>query len=69
MAFTFLHSSTLTIKVNSQMTGTSTSIDWIDEFRSSCQKKKKIINKVKKAGSLFTDVLGTKLFSNLSQLC
>lgn len=66
LSFTFLHISTLTIKVNSQMTGTLTSIDWIDNLEAHAKKKK--IKKLRKQEACFTDVLRTKLFSNLSQL-
>lgn len=44
LSFTFLHISTLTIKVNSQMTGTLTSIDWIDNLEAHAKKKKKLRN-------------------------
>lgn len=34
------YSLTLITKIGLQMTATLTGIDWVDEFRSSCQKKK-----------------------------
>lgn len=61
------YSFTFITKIGSQMTTTLTGIDWVDEFRSSCQKNKKSLAELSEQEPFFNNVLRTKLLPNLSQ--
>lgn len=60
------YSLTFITKIGLQMTATLTGIDWVDEFRSSCQKKESLAE-LSEQEPFFSNVLRIKLFPNLSQ--